>query len=187
MVPWSQELFVHRLETQCRRARVAFERLERMCSAPGASVDELYEAVDSLVSQAGKISRFFFPGSTRKGRDPKAVDERANWLRQELGVKDDSIFRCRAVRDHLEHFDERLHGADPTTRLVMSGNVGPPGAIFCPNADPLDNFDPSTMTMSFRNDTLKLGELIREVERVQQEADRLSRTAREEMSHGLAR
>jgi len=162
------DLFLDRLEQQCKRARVAFDRLNRLVRAsPARDTPELYECVDSLVSQAGKISRFLFPGRPQKCTGKEHVKDRAARLRHALAVQEDSILKSRTVRDHLDHFDERLHGRDPTTELVVMGNIGPAGAISVANPVWLDHFDPATLTVSYGSDRLDLRKLMDEINRLE--------------------
>ena len=47
-------------------------------------------------------------------------------LRQLLGVEDDSPIRAKALRNSIQHFDERLDAVtmDPP-RIILRGNIGP--------------------------------------------------------------
>jgi hypothetical protein len=164
-------VFFERLGDLCQRARIAFDRLERLVGDSSAcKTPEVWESVDSLVSEAGKISRFFFPGRPGKHTNRADVTVRGVKLRKEFAVQEDSILRSRAVRDHLEHFDERLHGPDPETNLVIMGNVGPRDSVSVPSAVWLDHFDQNSLIVSFGIDTLDIRKLVEEVQRVQARA-----------------
>jgi hypothetical protein len=168
---YSLELFVSRLKCQCERARVAFRRLEALVrSSTFSDTDDVWEAVDSLMSQSGKVSRFFQPGTLRKGTDRAAVEKRAERLRGYFEVGKDSLLCRRTVRDHLDHFDERLQGPDPSRELVAMGNIGSADSLSIPNARWLDHFDPETFTVSYGKDRLDLRELANEISNIEARA-----------------
>jgi len=63
----------------------------------------ILSGVQSLVLQAGSISRFFWPA---RAKEPHA--SRALRLRTSLSIGDDSALKNRALRNRLEHLDEHL-------------------------------------------------------------------------------
>ena len=65
--------------------------------------DAIWRSIHGLLSAAANLSKLLWPAS----RDP-VRRERGAWLRKELGIDDTSPMRARTMRDHLEHFDERL-------------------------------------------------------------------------------
>jgi hypothetical protein len=69
--------------------------------------------VQLIAQQAAALSRYFWPS---REREPHL--SRAAHLRETLEVSDDSALKDRDLRNHLEHFDERLD------QVASSGIVG---------------------------------------------------------------
>lgn len=90
-------------------------------------------------------------------------------LRQHWDIREDSGVQVRAVRDSLEHFDERIDTwfAESTSKNFLSEVVAPSGAIG--GVDPSDyarHFDPVTKAVSVFARVQALDDLINEVEEI---------------------
>lgn len=77
----------------------------------------IMNGVQTVAIQAAAISRYFWPA---RANEPHRL--RAARLRAGLGVSDDSPLRNRDLRNHLEHFDERL---DDFCRNLVAGVILP--------------------------------------------------------------
>lgn len=77
---------------------------------PQDKKDILLDCLQNVVNQSGAISRYFFPSRDgTKGTDKKSIHkDRGQYLSKIFGVKDDSPLMNRALRNSIEHFDERL-------------------------------------------------------------------------------
>jgi hypothetical protein len=77
---------------------------------PQEKKDILLDCLQNVVNQSGAISRYFFPSRNGvKGTDKKTIHrDRGQYLSKVFGVKDDSPLMNRALRNSIEHFDERL-------------------------------------------------------------------------------
>ena len=82
----------------------------------------IVNGVQTLVTQAGAVSRYFWPA-----RDREPHRSRAAKLRAGLGVGDHSPLQNRELRNHLEHFDERLDEfcAQFVAGVILPTYVGP--------------------------------------------------------------
>jgi hypothetical protein len=92
-------------------------------------------------------------------------------LRESIGVTDDSPLRLVALRNHFEHFDERLETwwRDSTTHNYIDFNLLPKTAIYNPDLTDIDwfrNFDPSTTDVYFWGEEFNVQQLINEVQRI---------------------
>jgi hypothetical protein len=65
--------------------------------------EELFEKLQNILHQAGCISRYLFPS-----RKKPVHTARASRLREAFKIAEDHPLANRALRDALEHFDERL-------------------------------------------------------------------------------
>lgn len=75
--------------------------------------DMILDEIQNLINCGAALSRYFWPsGKSRINR------RRARHLRDALAMTDESPLKNRDLRNHLEHFDERLD------TLVKDGVVG---------------------------------------------------------------
>lgn len=65
----------------------------------------LLDQMQNIVIQGGAISRFFWP--PRDGKE-SLYKKRGRYLRGIFHVEDGSPLESRAIRNHVEHFDEKL-------------------------------------------------------------------------------
>jgi hypothetical protein len=91
-------------------------------------------------------------------------------LREELDTSDESPVRDRAIRNHFEHFDERIEGAAPS-RIFIDSTVMPREAISVQIAQAteqsqLRNYDPLSHTLTFWEDEIRVGEVVSELVRI---------------------
>ena len=77
---------------------------------PQEKTDIVLDCLQTVVNQSGAISRYFSPSRDgTKGTDKKTIHkDRGQSLSKVFGVKDDSPLMNRALRNSIEHFDERL-------------------------------------------------------------------------------
>ncbi|RZI54760.1 MAG: hypothetical protein EOP12_01190 [Pseudomonas sp.] len=77
---------------------------------PQEKKDLLLDCLQNVVNQSGAVSRYFFPSRDGvKGTDKKTIHrDRGQYLSTVFGVSDDSPLMNRALRNSIEHFDERL-------------------------------------------------------------------------------
>jgi hypothetical protein len=94
----------------CSIAETIIKRIADGELDPQEKKDVLLDCLQNVVNQSGAISRYFFPsrdGAKSTGKNSLHKD-RGRYLSKVFGVKDDSPLTNRALRNSLEHFDERL-------------------------------------------------------------------------------
>lgn len=69
---------------------------------------EIFRNLHSLLAHAAMISKLFWPGRAHSSAAQKRADARGAMLRDLLDLDDGHVLRNRGLRDHLEHYDERL-------------------------------------------------------------------------------
>ena len=84
----------------------------------------IVNGVQALVAHAAAISRYVWPA---RGKEPHL--SRAARLRISLGVAESSPLRSRDLRNHIEHFDEKLDQfcGRLTAGVILPTYVGPLG------------------------------------------------------------
>ncbi len=156
---------------------------------------EVFRAIHSFLAHTSNTSRLFWPSVPARRHSEQAhryaarlstLDrvQRAEALRDAFALVDDSPLRARTLRDHLEHFDERMdHWRTTSVRQNMVNDmIGPLNAI--QGIEPSDMFrcfDPGSKSFIFRGETFDLQSLATEVGRVHTLAQQLCDRSR--MSH----
>ena len=129
---------------------------------------EVFRQTHSFLTHASNISRLFWPPKLqkKKGEDPEAFHQRSEFtkrrgssLRELFSLGDASPLESRVLRDHLEHYDERLDHWSNTSpnRNIASDTIGPPNAIV--GLEPSDTmrwFDPTNNAFRFRGEEYAL-------------------------------
>lgn len=137
--------------------------------------DDVWLSLHTLLSAAAIVSKILWP--TRDG-DPQRGQE----LRRMLDVSEESSLRSRAVRNSLEHVDERLEAWDaeypdgPFVDTYIGDPAHAPGTPLPPEAY-LRAFDPEAQVLMFRGDRIELAPIISELRHLQIRAG---------MLHGLS-
>jgi hypothetical protein len=159
--PMLLEGFVREVRQQCDFALIAVQGLNDTLNS-GGGVDGAFFYCHGFLTHAANLSKLLWPGAVRGDATFKnEVSSRGRLLRSELSIPQGLLIESRKFRDHLEHFDERLHSwaRESPNRLLLDMNVAPAGSISVMGSTPGDSLrhlDPSAMVMSFRGDTLEL-------------------------------
>lgn len=87
-------------------------------------------------------------------------------LRDSLQISDQSLVKSRAMRNHFEHYDERIESwaSSSQRRNYVDSNIGPRNMIG--GIDPSDflrNFDTDLMAITFKGDTYEIQPIIDEL------------------------
>jgi hypothetical protein len=147
-------LYAREVDVQCQFVLQAFED---MTAAEEPRRKFLY--AHALITAAGNVSKLLCPPDRRAWTTGRGVA-----LRRGFGVTNTNPLASRKLRDHLEHFDERLdqwlaeHGD-----AFVDMNVAPSGAIQIDGLDPgavLPQLDPLSWTYSFRGEQFVLPEIV---------------------------
>jgi hypothetical protein len=172
--------------TQCRFAVAAFDQLlaavakiqsavqARDMRAAKSASQETFRTIHSFLTHTSNVSKLVWPAAPRRQKNEARSDwkkrcaaspqlQRGLSLRRSLKVPSSvEALRSRKLRDHLEHFDERLDEWEANSKAhnYVQDTVGPPGAIV--GIDPQDImrwYDPGTRKMHFRGETFDLNSL----------------------------
>jgi hypothetical protein len=152
--------FQKQVEFQLRALLNAHERLVAALAA--GDMNGTWFSVENLLSAAANASKALWgQGATANAaRKP---------LRDSLGVTDTSPLSERWVRNHFEHFDERLDEwwvKDPNHNIADM-NLLPVGAIVgLARLSTFRQLDPSTLEVVFWGDTFNIPEIVAEASRI---------------------
>lgn len=116
------------------------------------------------------ISKLLWPAGRPQGKPRKAFKtslqpNRGITLRTILDIRDDHLLKDRKLRDHLEHFDERLDewATSCTSKNFVDYNIGHIGIVAGNSSSSMRNYDHHTGNFSFRNEIYNLPILIQAV------------------------
>jgi hypothetical protein len=148
-------------------------------SLTDGSVNSCYRALHSLLAHAGNISKLLCPSLPKDKAKAATIQARASSLLSKLALPDHIIatLETRELRNHLEHFDERLDSwAATNPRILVDRNIGPLSAFggVAPSVV-LRNYDPSTSTFIFAGESYDIASLIKAVSELYEIATRVHR------------
>jgi hypothetical protein len=188
MDDFAVDVYLREVGTQCRFALNAAKALDNVLPRMSVAAhegdrsksktlhEEVFRTIHSLLTHSSNVSRLLWPAPPRRGK--KEADaafqtrcsrvprvERAARLRTVLSLPDDAhVLTSRQLRDHLEHFDERLDDWRATSqrRNIVHDMIGPRGMIVgIDETDTMRWFDPTEYVFRFRGDEFDLGALIK--------------------------
>ena len=141
---------------QCRAALWALDLAQRALNEGDG--DHFWTAVQNALSAAANISKGLWgqSGSLAQERKP---------LRDSLEITDDSIFTTTTLRNHIDHYDERLdRWYNTSNRKIFVGfNIGSSVGGINPT-DMFLNSDANGDEVTFWNDRYSLADLRKALE-----------------------
>lgn len=191
MTPEIERAYLREIQIQAQYVRRAKQRATEVYDKDSDSV-EFFREMTALLLHAGSLSRILWPPMTGKKEVRLRTKSRGAHLRRVLGVGDDSPLNDRTLRNHFEHFDERL---DEWAELIGSGH--PMDLYFFCGGDHqggqqalrdalrkeqlLRGFDPTTETIFFHGDPFDVHALLKAVDDVRNAAGKRSNEAEREL------
>jgi len=99
-------LYLRQLVEECRGGIEAAGLLNQ--AVRGGDIALSFQCADSIVYHAAAVSRFLWSPGSRDKALRRRSESRGAILRSSLAIPADHPIKSRTLRDHLEHFDERL-------------------------------------------------------------------------------
>ena len=130
-------VFFQEVKTQCISALFALEQINQMLDElqiprepgdTGTPNSEVFRALHSFLTHCANISRLLFPGQQKNNH----AQCRGMMLCDALDVDENSPIADRSLRNHLEHYDERLDrwarsASKSATVSFATDNIHPKG------------------------------------------------------------
>ncbi len=162
--------FVVEVELQCVHAYDAYGRVyTAMGNEEGMEkmIEGIFFNVHAFLTHTGNLSKLLWPMKPRRksGESDQAYqqrstdqEDRGKTLRAELDVEDDSSLESRKLRDHLEHYDERLEEfiRAPHPQGLIDMAISPPQSDVQSGIVYHRLFDPAQMRFIYQNDVIEL-------------------------------
>ena len=175
-------IYLQEVKTQCNSVLFALEQFNKRIQemhqphkfdGRNTPNSEVFRALHSFLTHTANISRLLFPSRKRD----QYAQQRGKKLRDVLCVDDGSPIADRSLRDHLEHYDERLdqwaQRASRTVRIATD-NIHPKG--MGPNVAPestLRTYLTDSREFFFMGHTYEIVPLVREVRRILDEVEKV--------------
>lgn len=170
-------VYLQHAKSECEEAFRLIDQLNR--SVQGGDVAAVMSSAQSLVQRAAAVSRLFWPPGPRDKAARARCDRRGLALQQATalnGVQDHPV-RARALRNHIEHFDERLDdwAEQSQNRNIIFHYVGPRSGIAgdgIGDGDIVHHYDPSAKVYAFRGEKFDIQALAHGLRDIYERADR---------------
>jgi hypothetical protein len=186
---FAKVIFVGELQKQCKFALNAVGQVNfclRHLDLQGSEQEgrdyhsEVFRGIHSFLTHASNVSKILWPGLPRREKNESAEHykqringlkkvQRAVALRTELGLPDEHVLKSRKLRDHLEHFDERLDDWEENSqnKNFAQDIIGPENAIVgIAKTDMMRWFNPENNTFLFRGETFSLQDIATALEKL---------------------
>jgi hypothetical protein len=165
MKPEFEKAYLNELLIQSEYARTSVGRMNEMLTEGNPA--PFFREAQGFLSHAAAISRILWPPQVKGRAKNTRAKDRGEHLRAVLGVSDNHPLRTRTLRDHLEHFDERLDqwSQETTHGVIIDLCIGPALPAFFQGAavdrgDFLRVYEPDRQVFTFRGDEFNIQELV---------------------------
>ena len=150
-------VFISEIVMQSKIAERAAERLVT-CE----DYVEKWSAIQSILVAAANVSRILWP-------QRKTSAARGKILRTLLNVDDRNLLADRNLRNHFEHYDERIEKwfEENCSAVYMDLRIDPFKSIWGPNpANFHRGYNPMTQTLTFRGESVDLAAILKALEEI---------------------
>jgi hypothetical protein len=148
--------------------QMALADLEKALADPeNVEADRAWKSIQDILLGAANLSKLLW-GSFSSGQKRKRAAERAE-IRTKLDVDDSSPLYDMTMRNHFEHFDERLEDEMPVNKFRIR-YVGSPEDAKRDGYRVFQQFDPATGIVRFWDHSVELEPLLIEIARIKENA-----------------
>lgn len=111
------EAMLFNTNSALRSANAAFDHLDRIINeeiSVQTNKDQLLDSIQNFIIHSGAVSRYFWPSQDSprkiegKSQSKNLHKRRGKFFREKFGITENNPLENRALRNSIEHFDERL-------------------------------------------------------------------------------
>lgn len=173
MTPFIETIYLTELLSQCDEAMEAVRRMNMALAAKEPR--PFFRAASDFLQHAALASRMLWPPGRGNVWQRKSADMRGAHLRSSLDIGKTHGLRNRDLRDHFEHYDERLDdwAENSPNKNIVDNMIGPRRAIggdAIKDSDIMRLYDPATKQLVFRGESFDMQALVAAVEDVKGKA-----------------
>ncbi len=148
-------IYLDQAKEECEAAFGAIKALNAALASSGHT--DPFGPAQAFVHHAAAVSRIFWPPGARDKKARQRSQRRGELLRQAIGLHSPHAVQARTLRDHFEHFDERLDdwAERSKNRCIVKRLVGQRRAIAgdaISDEDIIHHYDPTTNVYAFRGE-----------------------------------
>jgi hypothetical protein len=167
-------IYLHELVAQCEYAVGSVNRMNQVLQNQG-SPSEFFREASNFLQHSSAASRLLWPPGSGNRREKKRAKKRGKHLRTKVEIDDGEALKNRALRNHFEHFDERLDDWAETSphKNIVDNMIGPRNAIAgdsVKDQDFMRLFDPATKRLIFRGEPFDVQALVTSLTNIQAKA-----------------
>jgi len=164
MKPSFEEAYLAEIILQADYAVLSAQQVNKLLEHQ-ANAAFVFREMYALLSHAAGVSRILWPPWIKDASKREIARVRGQYLRQSLGIGEDHPLRVRVLRDHLEHFDERLDrwSQETTHGGIVDLHIGPTSVIggeAIARGDFLRVYEPERKVFTFRGDEFDIQQLV---------------------------
>ena len=149
--PIAEMALIGEIVTQSKFAEKAADQL-----AKSSDSVEVWGSIQSILVAAANVSKILWPAR-------KQYMARGKQLRELLGIDDNNLLSDRTLRNHFEHYDERIEDwfDSNNSAVYMDSRIDPfePTPLRLPQLFQR-SYDPISRTLSFRDESIDLAAVL---------------------------
>lgn len=152
-------VYLKELRIHCMAAIDQYEMIMRHADNEHIDVEKIFSFIEDFALRAGNASKILWPQ-----RDRGLTKMRGETLRQLIGVDRSHSLYSRDLRNHIEHWDERLDVwvSNNKNNVFVDKIIGPPGEVMSSDGSALlalRQFDPSNGAIYFAGEIFNINKI----------------------------
>jgi hypothetical protein len=154
-----ESIYLNSIAGECEFALKAIAICNFHLNREERGTTEFFEAAQDFLQHSAVISKTLWPSD-------KKAQSRGQHLRSSLGIDDSHPLKDRRLRNHLEHYDERLDdwansslNHNMVDKMIVNSRSAIGGDIWLTDGDILRLFETDTMTFVFRGESFDMQKL----------------------------
>ncbi len=152
-------IFQEQVRLQCEFAIRAAHGMDDEIRSDSMDIKVVFYHIQNLLNAVANISKALW------GSGGKKADERKE-LRESINVTDSSPLREVNVRNHFEHFDQRIDQWWEKSSNHIYIDLNTCGVVCADEYCVFRNFDPQTIEVVFWGDKFNIQVIINEIQRI---------------------
>jgi hypothetical protein len=182
-----EQIYLEQAKQECEACFVAVKAFNTALERERS--EDPFAHASAFVHHAAAVSRIFWPPGSRDKHARQRAHRRGETLRKALLIPTNHPVQERTLRDHFEHFDERLDdwAERSKNRNIVGKLLGPRSAIggdAIQDEDIIHHYDPATKIYVFRGEKFDVQALAAGLDDLYAKiAERLSVLHRERFNH----